>query len=292
LPKRSWVRSWGRFSFASTPSRIVSGRPQIAPSSVNRPSAHSAPSRRTASTSTVSVVKVLCPSSGGAWLKTSWVASPAPRSSIVAMALNGTRAAIRSGILAPMSHRLHPAAVARTTDEARRGRSEFDRAVVNDPERTRRATAAILAGDARERERVMREGFARGYEAYNRRDWELNTLHLDAEHIFRASDLREALPDARDEYHDIEGYLEAQELLQESWSDLRLQLVDVLAVDRDQVVSLVRFTGHGRRSDLPLDWPAVIDNRFRDGLVVEGTYWWDARRGARELGVQLPPVRR
>ena len=52
LPKRSWVRSFGGFSFASTPQRIVSARPQIAPSSrdpVVRPSRR--PRARTASTS-------------------------------------------------------------------------------------------------------------------------------------------------------------------------------------------------------------------------------------------------
>ncbi len=59
FPKRSWVRSCGRFSFASTPRRIVSARPQIAPSSLACPAAQSAPSRFSASTSTRSDSKTL-----------------------------------------------------------------------------------------------------------------------------------------------------------------------------------------------------------------------------------------
>ena len=46
LPKRSWVRSFGGFSFATAPARITAGRPQIAPSSRARSSAQSPPSRR------------------------------------------------------------------------------------------------------------------------------------------------------------------------------------------------------------------------------------------------------
>ena len=48
-PKRSWVFSSGLRSLASKPQRIVCAEPQIAPSSRARSSAHSAPSRRSAS---------------------------------------------------------------------------------------------------------------------------------------------------------------------------------------------------------------------------------------------------
>ncbi len=139
----------------------------------------------------------------------------------------------------------------------------------------------------------MRRGFESAYRAFSRRDWELNTLLIDSEdYVFRPADLREALPDFGDEYPGIEGYLEVQELLLSAWRDLRLELADILAVERDQVVTLLRWTGHGERSGVTLDWVAVSDNRFQDGLAVGQTYWFDRQRAMRDLGLQLPAARR
>jgi hypothetical protein len=71
-----------------------------------------------------------------------------------------------------------------------------------------------------------------------------------------------------------------------------VELVDVLAVDRRRAVSLVPFTGVGRLSEIPFDQLTLIEFVFRDGLVLSQSYWWDARRGASALGVQLPAGRR
>lgn len=186
----------------------------------------------------------------------------------------------------------HPAAVAWTTEEARQGRSAVERAAVRDPTGAVRRTAEALAQGGPERERRMRRGFESAYQAFSRRDWELNTLLIDSEeYVFRPADLREALPDFGDEYHGVEGYLEAQELLLSAWTDLRLQLVDILAVERDQAITLMHWTGHNERSGISLDWRAVGDNRFRDGLAVAQTYWFDRQRAARDLGLQRPAER-
>jgi hypothetical protein len=185
-----------------------------------------------------------------------------------------------------------PAAVAETTNAARASRSPADRAVVADPERARRriAEALVQGGDAADS--VMRRGFERAYDAFTRRDWELNTILFDRERfVFQAADLRDTLPDARERYDGVGGYVEAMNLFLESWSDLRVELVDLVAVDRPRAVSLVRFTGVGRLSGIPFDQLTLMAFEFEDGLVVSQSYWWDARRGATALGLELPTIR-
>jgi hypothetical protein len=183
-----------------------------------------------------------------------------------------------------------PAAVALTSDEAREARTELDRIVLGDPERARMRTADALAAGA---EDTVRRGFELSYAAFNRRDWELNTLLLDPDdYVFLAGDLREALPDARDRYFGIAGYLEAMLLFLESWSELEVKLTDLLDLGRERAVALMRFNGRGQRSGLAFDQLAVGEHTFRDGLCVTQTYWWDSHRAARELGLQLPSTRR
>jgi len=186
-----------------------------------------------------------------------------------------------------------PAAVALTSDQAREGRSELDWAVINDPERARLRTAEALAAGGEVAEATVRRGFELSYEAFSRRDWELNTLLLDRDdYVFKAADLREALPDASERYVGVAGYLKAMTLYLESWSEAELELADLLAVGPDRVVSLMRFTGRGQRSGLAFDQLAVGEHFFRNGLVISQSYWWDSQRGARELGLQHPQARR
>jgi ketosteroid isomerase-like protein len=183
----------------------------------------------------------------------------------------------------------HPEAVARTSDDARASRSELDWAVINDPESARLRTAQALAAESEEAAETVRRGFALSYDAFNRRDWELNTLLLAPDdYVFLAGDLREALPDARDRYLGVAGYLEAMLLFLESWSELEVKLMDLLDLGRDRAVSLMRFNGRGRRSGLAFDQLAVGEHTFREGLCVTQTYWWDSHRAARALGLQLP----
>jgi hypothetical protein len=183
-----------------------------------------------------------------------------------------------------------PAAVALTSDEAREARTELDRIVIGDPERARVRTADALAAGA---EDTVRRGFELGYAAFNRRDWELNTLLFDrGDYVFRAADLSELLPDASERYHGIAGYLEAMTVFLESWSQLEVELVGLLDLSPVRAVTLMHFSGTGRRSGVPFERLALGDHVFREGLCVNQSYWWDSRRGARELGLQLPSTRR
>lgn len=187
----------------------------------------------------------------------------------------------------------HPAAVAKTSDEARDGRSPGDLAVMREPERARLAFAALMAGDGPDREERVEAGFARAYAAYSRRDWELNTLFLHPDkYLFEAGDLEGALPDLRREYTGVTGYLSVHASFLEAWPDLVVESEGVVLLDADRAVSFMRFKGHGRGSGLPLDWLALGENWISDGLSVRQRYWWDAPAAAEQLGVQLPDARR
>lgn len=181
----------------------------------------------------------------------------------------------------------HPEAVARTSAAARTGRSDVDRALLADPERGRAANVEMLARGGEECERFLRAGFEASFAAYSRRDWELNTLFLDRDHVFRPG-ARALLPDMRDEYHGIAGYLESQELLSSSWANLTATLVDLAARDDERVLTVLTFAGTGAGSGLPLEWQAYGQYTIRDGLAVEQTHWWDRALAEQALGVALP----
>jgi hypothetical protein len=188
-----------------------------------------------------------------------------------------------------MEARIHPRAIELTTDEARGAREKREWEVVAHPEEVRQAMAALLAGELPARAHRIRAGFRRTYAAYARRDWEINTLNMHPdEYVFEPADLRQSLPDARDRYFGVEGYLEGQQLLLEVWPDLKLELIDVVAIESDAVITLARFDGRAARSGLELDWMALIDNRFRDGLAISQSFWFDIEAGAAALGIPVP----
>jgi hypothetical protein len=182
----------------------------------------------------------------------------------------------------------HPAAVARTIEEARRGRTPAEWAAIREPDTARRRFAEVMARGGPDLEEVVRRGFRSSYAAFTRRDWELNTLYQDADVVFGAGDIFGNLPGGEPEYHGIEGYLRAQEQLLEVWGDLRLELAGIAACDETSVTTILRFVGSAGRSGLELETIGLSHHRFRDGLVVDQTYWFDRAAGLKALGLDLP----
>jgi hypothetical protein len=184
-------------------------------------------------------------------------------------------------------HGPHPAAVAATTDEARAGRSERELRLLADPARAVEATKAVLAEGGERAERFFRAGFEIAYAAYNRRDWELNTLFCDIDYVFRPGSSDQQLIDANREYRGIDGYLEAQQLLLDIWAGVRIELIGVHLRPPAQVVTDVRWRGRAAHSGLAMEWNTTNDNRYRDGLAIGQTFWWDRERAERALGFTL-----
>lgn len=182
-------------------------------------------------------------------------------------------------------HGPHPAAVAATTDSARAGRTERERRLLADPARAVEATKAVLAEGGEQADRFFRAGFEISWAAYNRLDWELNTLFCDVDYGFRAS--RQKLIDAEREYRGIEGYIEAHRLLLDIWDEVRIELVGVYVRPPDQVVTLSAWHGRAARSGLAMEWHTVHDHRYRDGVAIRQTFWFDRENAERDLGFTL-----
>ena len=178
----------------------------------------------------------------------------------------------------------HPAAIAATSDVARAGRSEADWLILRDPERARIASIALLEPG---READMNAAVGRLYAAYSRGDWELNTIFFDPDsYVFRAADLRQMLPDMRDEYHGVEGYLEAQSLFLEAFDDLKVEAAGVIFGGAGEMLSLLHWLARGRTSGVPIDQHGAIKHTMRDGLAIEQVYWWSRATALDSLGLQ------
>jgi hypothetical protein len=52
------------------------------------------------------------------------------------------------------------------------------------------------------------------------------------------------------------------------------------------------WRGRAARSGLAMEWNCVSDNRFRDGLAVGQTFWWDRERAEHDLGFALSTAAR
>jgi hypothetical protein len=183
----------------------------------------------------------------------------------------------------------HPEAVARTTDEARAGRSDRERQLLADPAGAVEATTAVFAEGGERARRFLHSGFRIAYAAYSRRDWEVNTLFMDRHHRFSPG-AGQAFIDANREYVGIEDYLDAQQLLLAVWGDVRIELMGVEVIAPALVVALSSWRGTAARSGLVMEWQVVCQCAFHEGLLAEQRFWWDRRDAEAALGVALADV--
>jgi hypothetical protein len=182
---------------------------------------------------------------------------------------------------------LHPAAVAATSVEARRGRSPADRLGVRSPAATARALDRLLRlPRSRARTRALEFLIRRTLAAYNRRDWELNTIAMDPERYT----LRFADPDrdrpvgTADAYHGVEGYLEFNRLWLEM-ADVRFRLERIVEPRPEVVVMLHTTFIRGGESGLAVDFVSAAMVEFRAGRLVDHVFSTDPDATLRSLGL-------
>jgi ketosteroid isomerase-like protein len=183
----------------------------------------------------------------------------------------------------------HPAAVARTTPEARRGRSLAERLAMLAPGLTRRIAARVVRmRPSRGRRALIAWAYRRTYAAYNRRDWEFNTLLIDPDsYELHPGDMARITPDAEPVYRGVEGYLEATALWMTGWGMAAVRYEDFVEVEPGRtLVALIRFVGEGAGSGMRLDQPVADIHALRDGMLVRQTYYWDRNKGLEAAGLQ------
>ena len=103
-----------------------------------------------------------------------------------------------------------------------------------------------------------------GWEAFNRGDFEacLATVHPSIE-WWPASDELIVEP-----YRGHDGYAKLFAETREGVPDIQAEIEELFAVG-DQVVTCLRFWGHGRESGAPVEVRETQVFRFRDGKVIE-----------------------
>jgi ketosteroid isomerase-like protein len=168
---------------------------------------------------------------------------------------------------------LHPAAVARTTPEARHGRSLTERLVVRSPRLFRAIVRRVLdLPESRVRTRVVTYVVRRGYAAFNRRDWEVNTLlHHPTDYRWDATSVDFAPPDARD-LIGIHGYLDGMNRWLDPWDELSIEVEEIVEAGHDRILSVLRQIATGTGSGVTVVSPSFTDLlTFRDGWLVSNT---------------------
>jgi SnoaL-like protein len=165
------------------------------------------------------------------------------------------------------------------------GRSLVERLSVRFPGILRALTRFLLARPpSLLRERILTR-FIRGvYEAFNRQDFELNTLFFDPDHYeFRPGDIANYLPDGREVYVGKAGYIEANREFREAWASVRVELVSIEEASPDRLVTLAAFHAAGGGSGLELSQETLSVFDMRNGLVIRQTFWLDVASGRRAL---------
>ena len=188
---------------------------------------------------------------------------------------------------------LHPAAVARTTEQARTARNLVDRAAALFPWIQRAGITVTVRLPTRIRTFLYRDAHRRVLTWFNRRDWELNTLAMDPDRftVTSGDPQRWQLPGPRDMYRGVDEFLELQDAWMEVWGDLRLALDDVVDAGHGRVVVLFRQSGTAAASGVALEEPMAMINDFAGGRLVRQTYWRDQEAALRSAGLDEPRPR-
>jgi ketosteroid isomerase-like protein len=182
---------------------------------------------------------------------------------------------------------VHPAAVARTSQQARSARNLVDRIATLFPWILRVGISVTVRLPTRIRTFMYRDAHRRVFRWFNRRDWELNTLAMDPDRftVTSGDPQRWQLPGPRGTYRGVGEFLELQDAWMEVWGDLRLALDDVVDAGHSRVVVLFRQSGTAAASGMALEEPIAMINEFAGGWLVRQTYWRDQEAALRSVGL-------
>ncbi len=127
------------------------------------------------------------------------------------------------------------------------------------------------------------------FDAYTRRDWEMNTLALDpSDYELTVGDPGLLLPGMRERYAGVDGYIEAQEAIMEVFPDLVVKTDSVGMAGPTRLVAMLRWQGTADASGISIDQPMMTVADFPTGLVTRQSYWFDPEAGVRSLGLTAP----
>jgi len=180
----------------------------------------------------------------------------------------------------------HSAATAATTDVARAGRDELDRAAAADPVEFRRRFAALVhAEESSDRLERLNRGLDRAYAAFSRADWELNTVSMHPTEFVFESGGDSGVIDLPARLEGAAGYIKGQTAFRAGWGESVLRSEAVADAGPGRVLNLMRLWLRGSGSGITLDQPAAVLFTWRDEWLIRQQYWWDVEAGTRAAGV-------
>lgn len=101
-------------------------------------------------------------------------------------------------------------------------------------------------------------------QAYAAGDWETAISLLDPDVVYDIS----RFSTAGGVFHGLQGVRDGFREWIGSWEGYRLEVLEVIDADDDQVVVLMRETGRGQGSGVPVEVDNAVVNTVRDGKVV------------------------
>ena len=148
-------------------------------------------------------------------------------------------------------------AVDRTADKARRGRALAERLLMRSPSLFAPAVRLVVGMPrGRLRSALLRYGVRRGYAAFNRRDWELNTMPMDREQYeFVNTDPSRDMIGMAD-VAGVAGYVAMMERWHEGWDTVGVSQVpgsEVHDAGPNALLTLDRWRGHLGETGMTLD---------------------------------------
>jgi ketosteroid isomerase-like protein len=70
------------------------------------------------------------------------------------------------------------------------------------------------------------------------------------------------------------------------WENFGFEIEDVIEADYGRVLTLVRLTGRGRRSGIPLDFRETTNSTIREGKVAHVREYYDRKQALEAVGLR------
>jgi ketosteroid isomerase-like protein len=92
------------------------------------------------------------------------------------------------------------------------------------------------------------------------------------------------IPDAKS-YEGRTAVVETLEDWPTQWEDFRLDLIEIIDVSDDVLVSVIRHRGRGRESGIEMDWQVFYVHRVRDGKMARMEMFFSREQALEAAGL-------
>ena len=120
-----------------------------------------------------------------------------------------------------------------------------------------------------------------GFEAFERRDWALVQENSHADLVIVQPP---EVPDAKT-YSGPTAFADAATDWPSEWEDFRLELVELIDVDEERVISVTRHHGRGAESGIEMEFVVVYVQTLRDGKLARVDMFFSREQALATVGL-------